>query len=206
MLDIKVHRPTLTRGQILLVQKRRLHRTSRTTTANRKPQHILPIVNTTPMPLQHIQPKQTLHILIPQPIALHHRNRTRKIIPPNRQIHHVNLAQYLARPNPHGNAGESIVHQVQQPQPIGARAAHNGALRARVDEHLERLLVHEAVHVEHQYATHAFGVFFHHLLVLLLDVLESYFFAKVFVGIGVHGVVLECVSHFDLLGLFEMIS
>mmetsp|Transcript_5514 Transcript_5514/g.11985 ORF Transcript_5514/g.11985 Transcript_5514/m.11985 type:complete len:202 (-) Transcript_5514:299-904(-) len=157
------------------------------------------------MPLQHIQSEQTIHILIPQPgLAVHHGDGAGEVVSSNGQFHHVNFAQYLPGANADGRSGEAIVDEVQQPQSIRARAAHDGALRSRVDKDLERLFVREAVHVQHEDASHALGIFFHHLFVLTLHVLEPYLIAKVFVGLFVHGVELEFGSHFDLLGLCEV--
>mmetsp|Transcript_10155 Transcript_10155/g.20297 ORF Transcript_10155/g.20297 Transcript_10155/m.20297 type:complete len:301 (-) Transcript_10155:709-1611(-) len=183
--------------QILLMQERRLQRPS---LWQLKYQSIPRKVNTAPMSLQHVQPKQEVHILIPQPLLRIHNGYTAgEVVSPNLQGRYVNSSQYLPGTNPNGRTLKPSIEQMEQLAPLRTGRTHDGALRAAIHKRLEGMAVDFGVNVEHQDSTHGLGILFHHLTVLRVDVALPSLIGKVLLGLNVVRVGTEPGRHLIFL-------
>lgn len=131
------------------------------------PQHILSQVNTHLMTLQHIQPKQQIHVL-----ALHDREARRQRIRPDLYLGGVDAAEDLGGANPNGGAAIARVDQAHDAAGLGSGGRHDCGLGAGIDKGFDGDLVDQGVDVEHGDAAEDFGIVFKGLLHIFVHPLQ----------------------------------
>lgn len=87
------------------------------------------------------------------------------------------------------------VDVVGQPAFLRHLLAHDGRIGARVTERLNWMAVDLDFHVQHKVPTHRFGVFVHHLLILLLDNGLATLLVKVSLGLFVIRIFVKSLHH-----------
>jgi hypothetical protein len=208
--------PALGFVQVLFVQKGRLEDRASQTELKFALHQIDRAVET----LEHVQSQQQVHVFWlgrgrfvafifgvvaaaaagpRQGRVVHNGDAAGKVVVPDLELDNVDPPQYLSCPDPDGHSVEARVQQVQDPAPLGAGLAHDGHLGPTVDKGLEGVGIDLGVDVEHQDPAHALGVFLHGLHVLLIDQTLGVLLGKIFLGLGVVGILLEALLKVSLL-------